>query len=61
MMISPHRIDSEEDVRERARRRAASLSYSADFGNGQSSEALAGALPVGRSIRSGLPTDCRPS
>jgi homogentisate 1,2-dioxygenase len=39
---------SEDDVRRLAREKAASLSYSTGFGNEHSSEAIAGALPVGR-------------
>ncbi|MFE7750475.1 homogentisate 1,2-dioxygenase [Streptomyces sp. NPDC057428] len=41
-------LEREAAVRERARKRAASLTYSTGFGNEHSSEALAGALPVGR-------------
>jgi homogentisate 1,2-dioxygenase len=48
MTISPEKINTENDVRERARQTAASLTYSTGFGNEHSSEALAGALPVGR-------------
>jgi homogentisate 1,2-dioxygenase len=48
MTISTEKINTERDVRERARQTAASLTYSTGFGNEQSSEALAGALPVGR-------------
>lgn len=39
---------TENAVREEASKRAASLAYSSGFGNEHSSEALAGALPVGR-------------
>jgi homogentisate 1,2-dioxygenase len=39
---------TEAAVREGARKRAASLAYSTGFGNEHSSEALVGALPVGR-------------
>jgi homogentisate 1,2-dioxygenase len=48
MTISPARISSEVEVRERARDKAASLTYSTGFGNEHSSEALPGALPIGR-------------
>ena len=48
MTITPAQIKSEAAVREDARKRAAGLSYSTGFGNEHSSEALVGALPVGR-------------
>jgi homogentisate 1,2-dioxygenase len=58
MTISPERTNperlnadntaSEAEVRRRARETAASLSYLTGFGNEQRSEALEGALPVGR-------------
>jgi homogentisate 1,2-dioxygenase len=48
MTITPETIKAELAVREEARKRAASLGYSTGFGNEHSSEAVAGALPVGR-------------
>jgi homogentisate 1,2-dioxygenase len=48
MTIIPERITSEAAVREEARKRAASLDYSTGFGNKHASEALVGALPLGR-------------
>jgi homogentisate 1,2-dioxygenase len=48
MTITPMQIKSEAAVREAARKRAAALHYSTGFGNEHSSEAVAGALPVGR-------------
>jgi homogentisate 1,2-dioxygenase len=42
------KVGSEDEVRALARERAASLSYSTGFGNEHSSEALVGALPIGR-------------
>ena len=48
MTVTPERITSEAAVREEARKRAASLDYSTGFGNEHASEALVGALPVGR-------------
>jgi len=48
MTITSAQIKSEAAVREEARKRAAALHYSTGFGNEHSSEALVGALPVGR-------------
>jgi homogentisate 1,2-dioxygenase len=48
MTITPEGIRTEAQVREQARKRAASLSYSTGFGNEHSSEALPGTLPEGR-------------
>jgi len=48
MTITPKETKAEATVREQARKTAASLSYATGFGNEHSSEALAGALPVGR-------------
>jgi homogentisate 1,2-dioxygenase len=48
MTSTPAQIKSEAAVREAARKRAAGLHYSTGFGNEHSSEALVGALPVGR-------------
>ncbi|MFD9669923.1 homogentisate 1,2-dioxygenase [Rhodococcus sp. NPDC059968] len=48
MTTSLEKAKPEDEVREQARARAASLSYSTGFGNEHSSEALADALPVGR-------------
>jgi homogentisate 1,2-dioxygenase len=48
MTVTPNRTDAEHDVREGARKRASSLSYLPGFGNEHSSEALPGALPVGK-------------
>ena len=48
MTITPVQIKSEAAVRDEAGKRAAGLHYSTGFGNEHSSEALVGALPVGR-------------
>jgi len=48
MTTSLEKAKPEVEVREQARARAASLSYSTGFGNEHSSEALVDALPVGR-------------
>ena len=48
MTVSPEKTTTEAVVREEARKRAASLAYSTGFGNEHSSEAVVGALPVGR-------------
>src|SRR5438105_6817587 len=50
MTINAEGTKTEAAVRERARKRAASLSYATGFGNEHSSEALVGALPVGRNM-----------
>ncbi|MFE5036952.1 homogentisate 1,2-dioxygenase [Streptomyces sp. NPDC056683] len=47
MTVTPEEIAAEARVRQQARKRAASLSYSIGFGNEHSSEALVGALPRG--------------
>src|SRR5262245_36516155 len=48
MTITPEKTKPEAEVREGARKRAAALAYSTGFGNEHASEALPGALPVGR-------------
>jgi homogentisate 1,2-dioxygenase len=49
MTITPDRVSTtEREVRAAARKRAASLTYMAGFGNEHSSEALPGALPIGQ-------------
>jgi len=48
MTVTPEEIKSEAAVRETARKTAASLRYSTGFGNEHASEALVGALPIGR-------------
>src|SRR5260370_2367639 len=48
MTTIPEVTKTEAAVREQARKTAASLAYSTGFGNEHSSEALVGALPVGR-------------
>jgi homogentisate 1,2-dioxygenase len=48
MTVTPGEIKSEAAVRETARKTAASLRYSTGFGNEHASEALVGALPIGR-------------
>jgi homogentisate 1,2-dioxygenase len=48
MAAAGQRVLAELEVRERARKTASSLRYSTGFGNEHSSEAIPGALPVGR-------------
>jgi homogentisate 1,2-dioxygenase len=48
MTMAPDTRTPESAVREEARKTAASLAYSTGFGNEHASEALVGALPVGR-------------
>lgn len=50
MTIAPEKAKDEPAVRKQARKAAASLTYITGFGNEHSTEALTGALPVGRNM-----------